>query len=112
MKNVNREPNLNWAIIFICWIIASVSTLGSLFFSEIMELPPCALCWYQRVFMFPLVLILLVGLFPIDRNAIKYALPIAIAGIFCCTPALFRKAYNLAARVFHARKPIWTCLGF
>ena len=80
MKNVNKEPNLNWAIIFICWIIATVSTLGSLFFSEIMELPPCALCWYQRVFMFPLVLIFFVGLFPFDRNAIKYALPIAIAG--------------------------------
>jgi disulfide bond formation protein DsbB len=45
-----------------------------------MELPPCALCWYQRVFMFPLVLIFLVGLFPFDRKAIKYALPVAIAG--------------------------------
>ena len=55
-------------------------TLGSLFFSEIMDLPPCALCWYQRVFMFPLVVVLLIGLFPFDKNIIKYALPLAIAG--------------------------------
>jgi disulfide bond formation protein DsbB len=75
-----RASNSDWTIIFICWIIASVSTLGSLFFSEIMELAPCPLCWYQRIFMFPLVIILLVGLFPFDKSIIKYALPVAIAG--------------------------------
>jgi disulfide bond formation protein DsbB len=61
-------------------VIASVSTLGSLFFSEIMEFAPCALCWYQRIFMFPLVSLLLVGLFPFDKNVIKYALPLALTG--------------------------------
>ena len=80
MTNLDKASNSNWTIIFICWIIASVSTLGSLFFSEIMELAPCALCWYQRIFMFPLVIILLVGLFPFDKRIIKYALPLAIAG--------------------------------
>src|SRR5210317_785936 len=80
MTNIDKKSNSNWTIIFICWIIASVSTLGSLFFSEIMEFPPCALCWYQRIFMFPLVIILLVGLFPFDKNIIKYALPVALAG--------------------------------
>ena len=67
-------------ILFTCWIVASISTLGSLFFSEIMELAPCALCWYQRIFMFPLVVILLIGLLPFDRSIIRYALPLAIAG--------------------------------
>jgi len=75
-----RASNSDWTIIFICWIIASVSTLGSLFLSEVMELAPCALCWYQRILMFPLVIILLVGLFPFDKRIIKYALPLAIAG--------------------------------
>jgi disulfide bond formation protein DsbB len=78
--NKDKAFNSDWTIIFICWIVASVATLGSLFFSEIMELPPCALCWYQRVFMFPLVIILLVGLFPFDKSIIKYALPLASAG--------------------------------
>jgi disulfide bond formation protein DsbB len=80
MTNVDKTSNSNWTIIFICWIIASVSTLGSLFFSEIMEFAPCALCWYQRLFMFPLVILLLVGLFPFDKNVIKYALPLALTG--------------------------------
>ena len=80
MTDSVKASNSNWTITFICWIIASVSTLGSLFFSEIMEFPPCALCWYQRVFMFPLVIILLVGLFPFDKNMIKYALRLALAG--------------------------------
>ena len=76
----DKESNSDWTLIFLCWMVASVSTLGSLFFSEIMELPPCALCWYQRIFMFPLVIILLVGLFPFDKSIIKFALPMAIAG--------------------------------
>ena len=83
MKNMthsDRASNTNWTIIFMCWVIASASTLGSLFFSEIMEFPPCALCWYQRIFMFPLVIVLLVGLFPFDTCTVKYALPLAIAG--------------------------------
>jgi disulfide bond formation protein DsbB len=80
MTDLDQTSNPNWTIVFICWIIACVSTLGSLFFSEIMEFPPCALCWYQRIFMFPLVIILLAGLFPYDKNVIKYALPVALAG--------------------------------
>lgn len=69
-----------WLIIFICWLLAAISTLGSLFFSEIMEIQPCVLCWYQRVFMYPLVVIFLAGMFPLDRNVVRYALPIAILG--------------------------------
>ena len=74
--------DLNWNIIFLCWLIAAVSTLGSLFFSEIMLFAPCALCWYQRIFMFPLAIIFLVGLFPFEKNIVKYALPLAAAGWF------------------------------
>ena len=80
MANFDQPSNTNWTIIFICWIIAAVSALGSLFFSEIMEFAPCTLCWYQRIFMFPLVFIFLVGLFPFDKNIIKYALPLALVG--------------------------------
>lgn len=57
-----------------------MATLGALFFSEIMELPPCVLCWYQRIFMFPLVVVLAVGLFPFDGALFRFALPLAIGG--------------------------------
>jgi len=74
------QKSSNWTLLFLCWLLASVSTLGSLFFSNVMEFAPCVLCWYQRIFLFPLVIILAVGLFPFDKSVVKYALPLAIAG--------------------------------
>jgi len=71
----------NWAILCACWLLVTGATLGSLFFSEIMELPPCSLCWYQRIFMFPLPIVLFMGLFPFDAKVIRYALPLAIGGL-------------------------------
>jgi len=76
----NANESTSWMLIFGAWLIASASALGALFFSEIMRLPPCALCWYQRVFMFPLVVILPIGLFPFDRRVVRYALPLAALG--------------------------------
>lgn len=45
-----------------------------------MGLTPCVLCWYQRICMFPLVLILAAGLFPLDVKVVRYALPLAVIG--------------------------------
>ncbi|MEK6741995.1 MAG: disulfide bond formation protein B [Nitrospirota bacterium] len=75
-----RSANVNWTLLFLCWLIASVSTLGSLFFSEVMGFAPCVLCWYQRIGVYPLVLIFGVGLFSFDAGVIKYSLPLAVAG--------------------------------
>jgi len=75
-----NQKDTNWNILFLCWLLVSVSALGSLFFSFVMEFAPCVLCWYQRIFLFPLVLILAIGLFPFDKKVVKYALPLAIAG--------------------------------
>jgi disulfide bond formation protein DsbB len=75
-----RDDSTAWTLVFAAWLVASVSTLGSLFFSEVMQLPPCSLCWYQRAFMFPLALILPLGLFPFDRKVVRYALPLALLG--------------------------------
>ena len=62
-------------------LVAAVSTAGSLFFSEVMDLVPCVLCWYQRIFIFPLAVILLVGLHPLDLRVVRYALPLALIGL-------------------------------
>lgn len=70
----------NWMLLLACWLLALVSTLGSLVFSEVMRLEPCVLCWYQRMAMFPLVLILAQGLYTEDRHCVKYALPLALGG--------------------------------
>lgn len=74
------ELDKNWLRLLASWLIAMAASLGSLFFSEVMELPPCSLCWYQRVFMFPLTLVLLMGLFPFDARAARYGLPLSAAG--------------------------------
>ena len=80
MQSVQQNSDANWAILFAAWLIACTGTLGSLFFSEVMEFAPCVLCWYQRVFLYPLVITLGIGLFPLDRGAIRYSLPLAAAG--------------------------------
>lgn len=80
MSRPQETPNAAWTLVFLCWLIASASALGALFFSEVMQLPPCVLCWYQRIFIFPLVLLLPVGLFPFDAKVVRYALPLTLVG--------------------------------
>ncbi len=80
MAETGRPSDPDWAILFACWLLVAMATLGSLFFSEVMELPPCSLCWAQRIFMFPLAIILLVGLLPFDPGVVRYALPLAATG--------------------------------
>jgi disulfide bond formation protein DsbB len=70
-----------WALVFTAWLVAASATLGALFMSEIMGFAPCVLCWWQRIFMFPLVLILALGLFPLDPKVTRYALPLAAIGL-------------------------------
>ncbi len=63
------------------WIVALVATAGSLYFSEVRFFIPCALCWYQRVLMYPLVILLGIASYRQDRNVVVYALPLSILGI-------------------------------
>ena len=66
---------------YLAWVIALLSMVGSLFFSEVMGLPPCVLCWYQRIAMYPLVLIIATGIATRDGRMRAYALPLALAGL-------------------------------
>ena len=69
-----RHP-LAWA-----WLVALAATAGSLYFSEIVGFLPCHLCWYQRILMYPLVLVLGVGLLRGDGGVWRYGLPLALLG--------------------------------
>ena len=75
-----ERPELDWILLFSAWLITAVATAGSLFFSYVMGFAPCVLCWYQRIFLFPLVIVLARGLFPLDRAVVRYALPLATLG--------------------------------
>lgn len=69
-----------WHLVFGAWLVSASSTLGALFLSDVMQLPPCSLCWYQRIFMFSLAVVLAVGLFSFDRSAIRYGFALAAPG--------------------------------
>lgn len=80
MATTDENASL-WALAFLSWVVATVSTLGAIFLGEVMGLTPCILCWYQRICMFPLVLILGAGLFPLDARVVRYALPLTLVGL-------------------------------
>jgi disulfide bond formation protein DsbB len=65
----------------LAWIVALVATLGALFIGEVMGRTPCLLCWYQRILMFPMALILGMAVFANDRRGAIYALPLACGGV-------------------------------
>lgn len=61
-------------------LIAWVATCGSLFFSEVLGWLPCVLCWYQRILMYPLALILTIGILRRDERLHLYVLPFSLLG--------------------------------
>ena len=71
-----RNQYLNFA-----WLVSLVATVGSLFFSEAMKLPPCKLCWLQRIFMYPLVYLLAVAIIRKDLRIKLFTIPLAVLGL-------------------------------
>jgi disulfide bond formation protein DsbB len=65
----------------IAWVQALLALVLSLYLSEVRGFPPCILCWYQRIVMYPLVAILTVGIIRRDRNLHWYVLPMSITGM-------------------------------
>ncbi len=63
------------------WVAAATATFGSLYLSEIVNLIPCTYCWYQRIAMYPLVVILGIAWWRRDRGVVRYAAPLATIGL-------------------------------
>ena len=63
------------------FLVSVVVTLGSLFLSEVAHFIPCKLCWFQRIFMYPQVLILGIATFTNDFGVRKYIIPLSIVGL-------------------------------
>lgn len=66
--------------IVLIFLITAAASAGSLFLSDIMNYLPCKLCWYQRIFIYPQVIISGVALFTADTSVRKYLLPLSIVG--------------------------------
>ncbi|WP_292057169.1 disulfide bond formation protein B [Martelella sp.] len=67
--------------LLVAFVIAMAATLGALFIGEVLGQMPCTLCWYQRIAMFPLVLIVGLSIWRSDGMARPYGLPLALAGL-------------------------------
>jgi disulfide bond formation protein DsbB len=65
---------------WLAWFVAAVATGGSLYLSEVADYVPCQLCWYQRIAMYPLAVILLVGALLRDRRVALYAAVFPVVG--------------------------------
>lgn len=73
--------NRPWTLLVLAWLLATTATLGALFLGEVMGMTPCVLCWYQRIFMFPIALVLGIAAFMDDRQGAIYALWLALGGL-------------------------------
>lgn len=74
------ESKMPFYITTLAWVQSVIAMMGSLYFSEIMHFPPCVLCWYQRILMYPLVAIIATGIFLKDKKLPYYVLPLSLLG--------------------------------
>lgn len=79
-QNAVSENNSS-ILLFAVWLMALLGMVGSLFFSEVLDYPPCVLCWYQRIALYPLVFVVGIGIAIRDRRTALYALPLTAAGL-------------------------------
>lgn len=68
------------AALWLAFLVAAAATVGSLYFSEVADYVPCQLCWYQRILMYPLSVLLLVAAIRDDRSVRWYVGPLAAIG--------------------------------
>jgi disulfide bond formation protein DsbB len=68
--------------LFFAWVISLIVMLSTLFFSEMLQWPVCPLCWYQRIALYPLVILLGIAAYKNDRSIISYAIPFPLIGLF------------------------------
>jgi disulfide bond formation protein DsbB len=79
VSDAPAERGAGW--LYLAWLVALAATLGSLYFSEIRLFLPCTLCWYQRILMYPLVLLLGIASWRGDLGVVRYAGPLAVGGV-------------------------------
>lgn len=72
--------NRGWSLLLAAWLVALTATAAALFLGEVMGMAPCQLCWFQRIFMFPLALILGMAAFGEDRRGAVYGVALALGG--------------------------------
>ena len=65
----------------IAFLVTFIATVGSLIFSDVLGFPPCVLCWYQRICMYPMVLIYALAIWFDDETCWRYTLILTLFGL-------------------------------
>lgn len=73
--------------LYCAWVLAGVGTLSSIYYSYLMNIEPCSLCYYQRICLFPLTLILGIATYRGDTSIKRYTLPLSLGG---CVIAIYQ----------------------
>ena len=66
--------------LYLAWVVAIIATGGSLYLSDVLLYEPCKLCWFQRILMYPQVILLGIASYKDDRRILSYVLPLSIIG--------------------------------
>jgi hypothetical protein len=74
------RSSLGSSALLAAFVVATLATVGSLYFSEVAHFEPCRLCWYQRIAMYPLVVILGIAAWRRDISVRRYVVPVAVIG--------------------------------
>lgn len=90
--------------LYLAWLLACLGTLLSLYFSDIRHLEPCHMCWYQRICLFPLVIILGIAAYKSFFDITRYVLPQVIIGFLFAV-------YQIAIQEIPGWNPIDICGG-
>jgi disulfide bond formation protein DsbB len=88
--------------LYLAWVICCLTTLGSLYLSELKHLEPCSLCWYQRLSLFPLVILLAVALYKNFLKIFPYVIAFPVMGL------LF-SGFHIAMQEIPGFHPIKVC---
>lgn len=76
----NSHTKQREILLFTAWATSVIAMFGSLFFSEIQKFEPCELCWYQRILMYPMVIILGIAVVKKDERISFYTMILSVIG--------------------------------
>ncbi len=85
--------------LYLAWLVALVATLGSLFVSNILNVQPCIFCWYKRICMFPLVIILAIAAYKRDSRIVPYIIALPLIGAIIALVQTIFSYFNISSLV-------------
>lgn len=101
---------------YFAWLIALIGFVCSVYYGELLQIEPCRLCWYQRIALFPIALILGIALYWDDRAVFRYVIPLAFFGGLVALYQVLSIRFSVLQKTFECgkecAKPIFTLFGW